>query len=160
MEAHPRVAGLEDPGSAQLLHIRGVDLAQRAVPPRRVHRAMVGAPVLIGAVLDLIRRGTSQRGGGRQQGGQGKKHHHLRQFERVVVTPVCHRVLRPVVGESTWFQPSTRGTEGLLRHGPRQRSASPPTTRTGRITAPSHPYHSLLLPRLAKRRNPTPTSEA
>src|SRR5439155_5128332 len=36
-----------------------------------------------------------------------------------------------VVGESTWFRPSIRGTEGLLRHGPRQRSALPPTTRTG-----------------------------
>src|SRR5438094_8684732 len=70
---------------------------------------MVGAPVLIGAVLDLIRRGTGQSGGGREQGGQGKKHHHLRQLERVVVTPVCHRLLRPVVGESTWFRPSTRG---------------------------------------------------
>src|SRR5256885_14841507 len=46
----------------------------------------------------------------RSQGGQGKKHHHPRQLERVVVTPVCHRVLRPVVGESTWFRPSIRGT--------------------------------------------------
>ena len=58
VQTHSRVTGLEDPDRAQFLDVRGVDLVQRAVAPRRVHGAMVGAPVLIRAVPDLVRRGT------------------------------------------------------------------------------------------------------